>query len=170
MNMKELALREAELKTFADAVAAELKAVKAEMQTALEESGASQVPAVLPDGTKVGTVSLSTPKPAAAVVDDETFLAWVREHSPENVTVVEQVRPAYRAALLADMTKARATEWVDTESGEVHEVPGVEIRTGRVVSHSVRLAKDGADAIVAAWRDRRLTGLVLPELTDGRAA
>ncbi|HET6633477.1 MAG TPA: hypothetical protein VFH77_00465 [Streptomyces sp.] len=169
MNMKELALREAELKTFADAVAAELKAVKAEMQTALEESGASQVPAVLDDGTKVATVSLSTPKPTASVVDEDAFTAWVEEHSPDNVQTVTQVRPAYRSALLADMTKARATEWVDTESGEVHEVPGVEIRTGRVTSHSVRLAKDGAEAIVAQWRDR-LAVLDLPQITAGRAA
>ncbi|WP_431781772.1 hypothetical protein [Streptomyces chumphonensis] len=167
MDLKTLALHEAALKTLADAIGDQLKTVKAEMQAALEASGAARVDATLPDGLKVGTVSLSTPKAAAVVTDDAEFLAWVREHSPHNVTsrVVTEVRPAYRTALLAEMTAAGSAEVADKETGEVAEVPGVEIRAGRATTHSVRLAKDGADAIAEAWRDGRLAHLDLPQLT-----
>jgi hypothetical protein len=171
MDMKSLALRSAALKTLADAVAAERKAVQAEMQAALEATGASQVPATLPDGTKVGTCSVTVPKPAAQVVDDEAFLAWVRETAPSEVTsrVVTEVRPAYRAGLLAEMTAAGSAEVPDRETGEVLPVPGVEVRAGRATTHSVRLAKGGAEAIAEAWRGGALAHLELPQLAPAPA-
>lgn len=169
MDMKDLALREAALKSLADAVAAELKTVKTEMQTELESSGASQVPAVLPDGTKVGTVSRTESKAAAQVVDDEAFLAWVRETAPSEVKsrVVTEIRPAYQAALLAQMTAAGTAEIPDKETGEITEVPGVEVRAGRATTHSVRLAKGGAEQIIAAWQSGQLAHLDVPQLTAG---
>lgn len=169
MSMKDLALQEAALKTLADRVAAELKDVKPAMQAELEESGASQVPAELPDGTKVATVSRSTPKATAAVTDEDLFVKWVRETAPTEVKsrVVTEVRPAFRAALLAQMTASGAAEVPDKETGEIAEVPGVEVRAGRSTTHSVRLAKDGADAIIAAWRDGALGHLDLPQLGAG---
>lgn len=168
-NLAQLAQQEAALKALHDAIGDQLKATKTEMQTALEESGARSVDALLPDGTKVGTVSRSTPKATAQVVDPDLFLKWVQQHSKQNVTtrLVTEVRPAYQAALLAEMTASGATEWADTETGEVHEVPGVEIRSGRSLTHSVRLAKGGAEAIAAAWRDGQLAHLDLPQLTQG---
>lgn len=169
MDMKELALREAALKTLADAIGTELAAVKADMQAALEESGASRVDAKLPDGTKVATVSRGQPKAKAEVADTEAFRAWVREHAPSEVTsrVVTEVRTAYTTALLAQMTATGTAEVPDTETGEVQDVPGVEIRTPRATTHSVRHAKGGADAIAAAWRDGALAHLDLPQLTGG---
>ena len=166
-NLPDLALEEAALKTLADAVLDRLKEVKAEMQEALETTGASHVDAKLPDGTKVATLSRSDPKPTAVVVDEKAFLAWVRANSPHNVTsrLVTEVRPAYQAALLAEMTAAGVTEIADRETGVVDEVPGVEIRATRTTTHRCLPTKDGRDAIAKAWRNGELAHLSIPQLT-----
>ncbi|MBW1603443.1 hypothetical protein JJV70_15285 [Streptomyces sp. JJ66] len=168
-NLAELALREAALKTLADAVGEQLRAVKAAMQQELEITGASRVDATLPDGTKVATISRTSPKATAVVTDEDAFLAWVRQAAPSEVVsrVVTEVRPAYRASLLAQMTAAGVAEVADAATGELSGVPGVEVRAGRATTHSVRHAKGGGEAIITAWRDCKLTHLDLPQLVSG---
>jgi hypothetical protein len=168
--MKELARDLTALKALADAVNARMKQVKTELEEQLEATGVTRLDAVLPDGTKVATISKTAPKAAAQVVDGPAFLAWVREHSPHNVMTVEQVRGAYQTALLEEMTKAGAVEAVDEATGELLEVPGVEIRQGRASSCTVRPVAGGREAIAAAWRDGSLAGLDLPQLGTGSAA
>lgn len=168
--MKELARDLTALKALADMVNARMKQVKAELEEQLDETGVTRLDAVLPDGTKVATISKTQPKAAAQVVDGPAFLAWVREHSPHNVMTVEQVRTAYQTALLEEMTKSGAFEVVDESTGEVLKVPGVEIREGRASSCTVRPVAGGREAIAAAWREGRLAGLDLPQITTGRAA
>jgi hypothetical protein len=169
MDMQQLALEEAALKSLSDAVGDRLKAVRASMQEAMDTTGASRVNAELPDGTKVGTISASEPKPAATVTDPDKFLAWVREHSRPNVVtrMVTEVRPAYQAALLAEMTAAGVAEWADRDTGEVFAVPGVEIKATRSRGHSVRLSDEGREAIAEAWRSGALTHLNIPQITTG---
>jgi hypothetical protein len=169
MDMQELALEEAALKTLADAIGDRLKDVKAQMQEALNETGASRVEAKLPDGTKVATISMTSPKPAAVVTDPDLYLKWVREHSPANITsrLVTEVRPAYTTALLAEMTAAGTAEVADKETGVVEEVPGVEIKATRSRTHSVRPVDGGREAIAEAWRTGALAHLALPQITAG---
>ncbi|MEE1774489.1 hypothetical protein PUR34_41540 [Streptomyces sp. JV185] len=171
MDMQQLALEEAALKTLADTVMDRLKVVKAEMQEALTTGGVGRVDATLPDGTKVATISRTDPKPAAVVTDPDAFLAWARKHSPANVTtrLVTEVRPAYTTALLAEMTAAGTAEVSDRETGVVFEVPGVEIRATRSTTHSVRPTKNGPDLIAEAWRTGALAHLPLPQITGGAA-
>lgn len=171
MDMQQLALEEAALKTLADTVMDRLKVVKAEMQKALTTSGASRVEAELPDGTKVATISRTDSKPTAVVTDPDLFLKWVRTNSPHNVTtrLVTEVRPAYATALLAEMTAAGTAEVSDKETGVVDEVPGVEIRATRSTTHSVRPTKDGRERIAEAWRTGALSHLSLPQITGGAA-
>ncbi|WP_318196876.1 hypothetical protein [Streptomyces sp. MCL20-2] len=166
MNMQELALEEAALKTLADTVMDRLKAVKAEMQEALTSGGVGKVDATLPDGTKVAVISRTDSKPAAVLVDPEAFLAWVRANRPSEVTtrLVTEVRPAYTTALLAEMTAAGTAEVSDRETGVVDAVPGVEIRATRSTTHSVRPTKDGRDRIAEAWRTGALGHLNLPQI------
>jgi len=172
MNMQQLALEEAALKSLADAITDRLKDVKAQMQDALTTTGASRVDATLPDGTKVATISMTSPKPAAVVTDPDAFLAWVRKNSPNNVTtrIVAEVRPAYTTALLAEMTAAGVAEVADRETGVVEDVPGVEIRATRSRTHSVRPVDGGREAIAEAWRSGALAHLDLPQLTAGEAS
>lgn len=168
-DMQQLALEEAALKTLADTILDRLKVVKADMQTALTESGASRVEAELPDGRKVATISRTTAKPAAVVVDPDAFLKWVQVNSPHNAVtrLVTEVRPAYTTGLLAEMTAAGTAEVSDRETGVVEAVPGVEIRATRSVTHSVRPTKDGAELIAEAWRSGALSHLALPQITGG---
>ncbi|WBP89482.1 hypothetical protein [Kitasatospora cathayae] len=174
MNLADLAAREAVLKALADEIGDQLKAVRAEVQTELDKNrGVQQVAAVLPDGRQVAKVSLTDPAPAAVVTDPEAFAAWVRDHHPDKGAVtrrfVLEVRPATQAALLAEMTAAGVPQWCDKETGEVHTVPGVEIRATRARSHSVRFDTGGRGRVAEAWRSGALTSLVLPELTAGGA-
>ncbi|MCG6493388.1 hypothetical protein [Kitasatospora sp. A2-31] len=174
MSLSELAAREAVLKALADKIDKQLKAVRADVQAALDENrGVQQVAAVLPNGRQVAKVSLTDPTPAAVVTDPAAFTAWVRDHHPDPNAVtrrlVTEVRPATQVALLAEMTAAGVAQWCNTETGEVHAVPGVEIRPTRSRSHSVRFDKDGRDQVARAWRTGELAALVLPELTAGGA-
>lgn len=171
MDMQQLALESAALKALGDAIADRQKEVRAAMQEALTTSGASRVEALLPDGTKVATISRSTPKPAATVTDPDIFLGWVRAHSPHNIVsrLVTEVRPAYVTALLAEMTAAGAAEIADRETGVVTDVPGVEIRATRAAGHSVRPVDGGREAIAEAWRTGALAHLPIPQITGGGA-
>ncbi|MGW1997215.1 hypothetical protein [Embleya sp. NPDC001921] len=168
MNINDLAQREAVLKALHDAIGDELKAVKAETQTALDTTnkGVQQVAATLPDGTKVGTVSLTDPKPEARVTDPAAFLEWVRENYKTEIErrMVTEVRAAFITKILAEITAADTPQIVDSETGEIHKVPGVEIKATRSRTHSVRLSAEGRAAIGAAWQAGELAHLVLPAI------
>jgi hypothetical protein len=170
-DLQDLALEEAALKALVDSINDRLKEVKATMQEALVTGGIGKIEAKLPDGTKVATISRSDAKPAAVVIDDDAFLAWARTVAPHNVVsrVVTEVRPAYRTALLAEMTAAGVPEWADKETGEVHQVPGVEVRATRSLTHSVRPVTGGPEAIAEAWRTGALAHLTIPQITAGGA-
>jgi hypothetical protein len=172
MDIAQLALEEAALKALADSVNDRLKQVKATMQEALVGSGISKVSATLPDGTKVATISRSDAKPAAVVIDDEAFRAWVRTVAPDEIKtrLVTEVRPAYRTAILAQMTAAGVPRVVDTETGELHDVPGVEVRATRSLTHSVRPVDGGREAIAKAWSEGRLAHLNLLQLEAGETS
>jgi hypothetical protein len=172
MKLNELALAEVALKAMADDINARLKDVRAAMQCELDDSGVRTVDATLPDGTKAGTVSRSTPKPRATVTDPDAFFNWVRDHTngtETNSRVVREVSPAYEAGLLAEMTKTGAPELTDTETGEIVTVPGVTVAASRAASHSVRISDEQRAAIAAAWRSGQLAALDLPQLTTGEA-
>jgi hypothetical protein len=171
-DLQALAFEEAALKTLADAVTDRLKEVKATMQEALLADGISKVDAKLPSGTKVATISRTDAKPAAVVTDGDALLAWVRANSPHNVAskVVTEIRPAYRAALLAEMTAAGVAQWIDKDTGVIHDIPGVEIKATRSLTHSVRPTPGGREAIAEAWRNGDLAHLNILQITAGGAA
>jgi hypothetical protein len=169
MNLAELALEEAALKTLADAVNDRLKTVRATMQQQMEDTGVSRVDATLPDGTKVATISRPSPSQEAQVTNEELLKGWVREHTPSELTsrVVTEIRPAYLKALLAELTAAGVPQWCDKATGQIHDVPGVAVVPTRNTTHSVRPTKGGREAIAAAWRSGALAHLDLPQLTAG---
>ena len=172
MDLAQLALEEAALKALADTVNDRLKEVKNAMQEQLVDNGISKVTASLPDGTKVATISRSDAKPAAVVVDNEKFLAFVRDIAPDEIStrLVTEVRPAYRTNVLAQMTAAGVARIVDVETGELHDVPGVEIKATRALTHSVRTATGGKEAIAEAWRTGALAHLNLLQIEAGETS
>ena len=175
MNLRESAAREAVLKTLLDAVKTEYDAARAETQelldAAAQESGTRQVGVALPDGPDIATVSLSSGEAAAKVIDEDAFTTWVIANFATEVErkFVTTVRKAFADRLLKEMTAAGSTEWADPETGVIHDVPGVAIAPSRARTHSVRFKKEGRDQVMQAWREGRLTGVVLPELTAGGA-
>lgn len=168
MNLRQLALEEALLKILAEKVRGRLKDIREASQHSLEscekENGTRQVAAVLPDGTIVATMSLTEPGPEAKITDQEIFTSWVVKEFPDEIhrRFVTEVRPAFVTVLLAEMTKSGAPKIVDKETGEVREVPGVEVKTESSRSHSLRFKPSGRKDIESAWQSGILT---LPGVT-----
>ncbi|MBL1107382.1 hypothetical protein JK361_22710 [Streptomyces sp. 5-8] len=171
-NLRELAREEATLKALADVVTERLKAVRAETQAALnaaeEQTGTRQVSAALPDGTAVATLSLTDPKPEAKITDAEKFQAWVMEAYPAEIArrFVAEVRPAFTEKVLAEMTAAGVARVVNIETGEMHDVPGVEVKATRSRNHSLRFKPGGREGIAKAWQEG---ALALPGVTGPAA-
>lgn len=124
--------------------------------------GMKSATVTLPDGTKVGTVTITEPD-SGVDVDTTAFLAWCQEHHPDEV--VPAVRESFRRAVLGGLVE------VDGEffyKGTL--VPWARLRpAGDPTSFSYRPSPDAAKAILDAYRDGRLTPSVLPEL-DGPPA
>lgn len=176
-NLRELACEEATLKALADVVADRLKAVRAETQAALdtaeEQTGTRQVAASLPDGTPIATISLTDPKPEAKVTNAEAFQAWVMEAFPGEIErrFVAEVRPAFVDKVLGEMTAAGVARLVNKETGELHDVPGVEVKATRSRNHSLRFKPTGRQDIAKAWQAGALAvpGLAAPAIESGDA-
>lgn len=174
MSLKEAAAREAYLKTLLDVVNGAYKEARAETQqlldAAAEETGARQIAVTLPDGPDIATVSLSSGEAAAKVVDEDEFTAWAIANYGTEIErkLVTTVRKAFVDRLLKEVTAIGTGEWADM-NGVLQKVPGVEMVPTQARTHSVRFKKEGRDRVMAAWREGRLTGVVLPELTAGGA-
>jgi hypothetical protein len=140
------------------------------MKAAREETGTTRIEATLPDGTVVAKVVLVPGSRAAEVVDEAAFLAWVRENRPDQIRreFVTSVREAFVKSLLKELTAAGVPQWVDQETGVVHDVPGVRMQP-RASYTRTTWEKTGRDAVAEAWQSGALTALVLPELTAGGA-
>jgi hypothetical protein len=176
VNLRDLALEEATLKALADHVTDRLKAVRAELQqgldAALQESGTRQIVATLPDDnrTPVATLSLTDPKPEAKVIDPDAFKAWVMREFPGEIErrFITEVRPAFVDKVLAEMTAAGVARVVNKETGELHDVPGVEVKATRSRNHSLRFKPGGREEIAAAWQAGTLAlpGVVGPAAVE----
>jgi len=164
----------------------EVKAAYAEARTEVQHhldqqyktSGTTKVDALLPTGTKVGSVSRTGGETAAQIVDEAAFTAWVRDTFPSEhvveiipMQVRTSVRPAWQAQALAAMTAAGVPRYVDEATGEVHDVPGVEIRPSKAAGlrmtytrRSKNSPHDGRELVAEAWRSGALAAHVLPAL------
>jgi hypothetical protein len=172
MTLKDIGRRTATLDTLHKAIGEELKAAKAELDAGLRaakaDTGTQKISIDL-DGQDIGTATLVQPTAAATVTDEEAFTAWVigqgerfASEITREVKVVTTVRKAFVDLLLKQMTAAGVAQWADPETGEIHDVPGVEMQ-GRAAYMRVTIPADGKAAIGQAWRDGRLTD-VLPAI------
>ncbi|MFF8095716.1 hypothetical protein [Streptomyces sp. NPDC016675] len=141
-------------------------------------AGTSKLDAMLPGGVKVGSVARTGGEKAAQVTDPDAFTAWVRDTFPSEhiveivpMQVRTSVRPAWSAQALAAMTAAGVARYVDEATGEVHDVPGVEIRPSKAAGlrmtytrKSKTSAYDGRELVAEAWRSGDLAAHVLPVL------
>lgn len=174
MSLKEAAARAAVLDTLHKAIGDELKAAKRELEERLRaakaETGTQKVTISLDEQQDIGTASLVQPAAAAVVVDAEKFKAWVMDNYASEIErkFVTEVRASFTARLLKEMTAAGVAQWADPETGEIHDVPGVEMQ-GRAAYTRLTVPVAGKQAIGQAWQSGALSHLVLPQLTAGGA-
>lgn len=88
--------------------------------------------------TKFATVTRVGGESEAQVTDRGAFQAWVRDTYPQHhdfkvipARTEITIDPKFTASLLAQVTAAGAAKYVDTDTGEIHEVPGVKIQGTR---------------------------------------
>lgn len=174
MSLKDTAAQVAVLATLHAAIGDELKAAKRELEGVLRaakaETGTQKVAISLTEQQDIGTASLVQPSAAAVVADVEKFKTWVMDHYAGEIErkFVTEVRAAFTARLLKEMSAAGVAQWADPETGEIHDVPGVEMQ-GRAAYTRVTIPDAGKQAIAQAWQAGALSHLVLPQLTVGGA-
>lgn len=174
MSLKDTAARAAVLDTLHKAIGDELKAAKRELESGLRaakaETGTQKVAISLDEQQDIGTASLVQPAAAAIVSDVEKFKAWVMDHYSSEIKreFVTSVQPAFQKKILAEITAAGVAQWCDKETGEVHDVPGVEMQ-GRAAYTRMTVPDAGKQAIAELWRSGALAHVVLPQITAGGA-
>ena len=174
MNLKDTAARAAVLSTLHAAIGDELKAAKRELEAGLRaakaETGTQKVTISLDEQQDIGTASLVQPAAAAVVTDVEKFKAWVMDHYVSEIErkFVTEVRASFTGRLLKEMTAAGVAQWADPETGEIHDVPGVEMQ-GRAAYTRMTVPDAGKQAIAELWRSGALAHVVLPQITGGGA-
>ena len=174
MSLKDTAARAAVLDTLHKAIGDELKAAKRELEEGLRaakaETGTQKIAVSLDEQQDIGTASLVQPAAAAVVADIEKYKAWVMDHYASEIErkFITEVRAAFTARLLKEMTAAGVAQWADPTTGELHDVPGVEMQ-GRAAYTRLTIPDAGKQAIGQAWQAGELTHLVLPQLTSGGA-
>jgi hypothetical protein len=180
LNLKDANTRFALLKAFADAIYSEI-ASNREIHTArlvdrYTEEGTKSFDVLLAGGVKVGSISLTIPKPTTTVTDPAAFLEWCEYNRPHDVYTVPGTPPVVIAATFARReVDPKATTTILAESrpaddGAVVDVSGVLIdgvtyTNGAVPSQfSVRYETDGREALALAYRRGELN-----ELASGSA-
>jgi hypothetical protein len=129
-------------KTIVDALSAEIKKDREDhLKPLVEEwrrSGNKAFSVALPDGTKIGQVTLTEGADATVIADDTAFFLWMKANHPEEIETVivpekvipatsfEQVKPAALNRLLESEEFDRVDDTIITAEGE--PVPGVEFR------------------------------------------
>ncbi|WP_406013024.1 hypothetical protein OG520_10785 [Streptomyces sp. NBC_00984] len=189
-QIKAATTKEAVLKALLDTVDKAYKVARTDVQAMLDEqqktTGGTKFDASLPDGTKVGDVRLSGGEAAAKITDEQVFVEWAHKTFPsEAVTklvrpvparLVKAVQPRFVTLLLEQMTAAGVAQVHNEETGEILDVPGVDIKPSRARTHSVnftrasKVKRAGRDLVADAWRAGTLAPIVLPALAPPPAA
>lgn len=139
VDIKAENLRFAFKKAVLDSLTAEIKKDREEhLKPLVEEwrrSGNKSFSVTLPDGTKIGSVTLTEGTDATVIADDTAFFIWMKANHPEEIETItepekviparsyEQVKPAALNRLLEDEF-VQADNMIVTKEGE--PVPGVE--------------------------------------------
>lgn len=172
-SLRDANLRVALLKAFAEWVETELNTVRAEHRDDLvaryQEEGTKSFDVKLPDGTKVGTISLSIPNDRVDITDQTALIAWATSNDPTLVKTVDH--PAVPAHTTVELDPKRFSEFlarvktgsdgsvIDPDTGAV--VDGLTHKPGGPPkSYSVRYTDDGREHIGTALRAGHLSHLI----------
>lgn len=155
MSKDETALTVALLKVLSTRIGAAKKTADKDITGGWEVSDRNA--AVLPNGTKIGTVTLAKGKRSVDITDQDAYMEWVLEMHPDAVQQVQvtQVDPDFTARMIAF---ARATgSTADPATGD--EVPGLRVRDGDPYPMT-KLEDDAAALVAEAWQNGELADLI----------
>ena len=155
MTKDQTALTFALLKVLSTRVGAAKQAADADITSGWKVKDRNA--AVLPDGTKVGSVTLAKGKTSAEITDADAFMEWVLETHPEAIEQVKitRVSPDFTARMIAF---ARATGRIDDPAtGEA--VPGLQVREGDPYAMTT-LEDDAVELVAKAWQSGQLGKLI----------
>ena len=164
-------LRRMVLKFISDRLADAKTAIDAEVLDALDRGDRKKV--VLPDGTDVGTLSVSDPKPETKVANMAELEAWVRAEAPHQIETVPataeytRVYPAFVTKLVAECRLTDDGELVWPETGEL--IPGLKVDTKNPVV-SNRQSPAQLEAMLEAFADGRLREVMLGVMATEKPA
>jgi hypothetical protein len=135
MTLRDDAMMLGALSAFVAAAKDEIDRLKAKVQDELEESGADGAPIRLPDGDKIGKISLAFrgSESLATVTDEAAFTQWVERTYPTEVVTTTRVLGAFQSLLLNRLEDDGDGNAIDTTSGEL--VPGVAWATKQQTSY-----------------------------------
>lgn len=169
MSTTDAATRYAGLTAIAAGVDAAKKVAAAELQKHAADNGLTKGEVQTP----FGPVTLVENKGGKTVVidDEDAFLTWVKDMSPESIETVERVRSLDRQVILERLVPV-AGEVVDTESGETLDFAHVHTTEPSAPSASYRASDQQRAAKKAAvnWATSRAQVFVegvRGMLTDG---
>ena len=175
LSMRDANTRFALLKAFADAIYAEIASNREEHTARLVEryadEGTKSFDVKLPDGTKVGSISLTVPKPTTTVTDDDAFLKWITVNRPGALRLVPaqpavvtpaaaefwQVDPKAVTTILAEAKPADDGMVVDPDGVLIDGVSYLPAEAPK--QFSVRYEGDGREALALAYRRGELNAL-----------
>ena len=194
MTPREHALRVAFLEAIAEYAKVELAKARKGAEpvfAVVRKDGGKQLAVMLPGGEEIGLISIKAGVPTVTADEDE-LLAWVREHSPDDIeeyidpqalsdaevidmikacfpdSVKERLRPAARESLLKEMTESGGFV-ADKQTGDLELLGTIENHdpTGAFVLSGAG-AKARRDRIMTEWqrgnlRELALGPLALPE-------
>jgi hypothetical protein len=190
LTPREHALRVAVLDAIVKTAEAEATRARRDAEqafAAVRKDGGKQQAVMLPDGTEIGLISIKAGG-STVTPDEEGLLAWVREHSPDDIeeyitteaqkdaevidmiracfpdAVQERVRSSARTALDAEMTESGGFV-TDKETGEIELLGTVENHdpTGAFALNGAG-AKARRDRIVTEWQRGNLREIALGPL------
>lgn len=149
-TLRTIAARAALAKRMGELLAERTTDTRDEVLAALldlrREHGMKSAVITLPDGTPIGTVTLTEPNDSFQVVDDKAFLRWVEDNHPNEVEYVPTVRPSFKKMLLegwAENTTDDGVVVTDKETGEQVTVAGVSfIPAPAPTSFSIKFTND----------------------------
>lgn len=164
-------LRRMVLKFIIDRMMDAKVVIDAEVLNALDRGDRKKV--VLPDGTDVGTLSVTDPKPAAKVANMAELEAWVRAEFPHQIEEVPpvpaytRVYPAFVKKLVEECKIVEGGELLWEETGEL--IPGLTVET-KDPSVSPRQTAAQLEAMIAAFESGQLREVMLGVMATGPAA
>lgn len=161
-NAREAVLRSMVLKFIGDRLADAKKVINVEVLEVLDRGDRKKV--VLPDGTDVGTLSVSDPKPEVKVGNMAELFAWVHAQFPHQIETVppvpeqHRVYPAFVKRLVDDCERTDDGELIWPETGEL--IPGLKVET-KDPAVSNRMSPAQFENMLAAMGDGRLRDVMM---------